>query len=59
MYKIALSLTNVMTTDSSVITFQFDPASLTQEKWNEAFPAVMAQLVALEQSSTPKEPPTW
>lgn len=59
MYKISLSLTNVMTTDSSVITFQFDPATLTPTKWNEAFPAVQAQLAALQQASTPKEPPTW
>lgn len=59
MFRISLTLTNAMTGDSSVITFQFDPATLTADKWTGAFPAVQAQLETLKQLSTPKEPPIW
>jgi hypothetical protein len=59
MYRINLTLTNAMTGDSVTMTFQFDPATLTQAKWNAAFPSVQAQLVGLQQLSTPKEPATW
>jgi hypothetical protein len=58
-YRISLTLTNAMTGDSSVITFQFDPTTLTQAKWNAAFGAVQAQLTTLHDLSTPKEPATW
>lgn len=59
MYKINLTLSNPQTGDSQSLVYQFDPALLTQAKWNAAFPSVQAALTTLQTASTPKEPPTW
>lgn len=59
MYTITLSLRNPITGDSEVMTYQFDPATLTQAKWSAAFTAVQAKLTTLVSRATPLEPPTW
>lgn len=59
MFRIRLSLENPLTGDSEGMVFQFDPASLTQAKWNTAYAAVAAKLATLVANSTPKEPATW
>lgn len=59
MYKITLTLLNPQTGDSNELTYQFDPATITQAKWDAAFPAVQAQLTALVTLSSPKEVATW
>lgn len=59
MYKINLTLSNPLTGDSEVLIFQFDPATLTQAKWNAAFATLQASLNALKARSTPLEPATW
>jgi hypothetical protein len=59
MYKITLTLENPVTGDRSAMVYQFDPPTLTQTKWDTAFPAVRAALDALISSATVKEPPTW
>lgn len=59
MYKIQLILQNPMTGDNEVMTYQFDPATLTQTKWAAAFPAVQTRLQALVTRATPLEPQTW
>lgn len=63
MYRLTLTLTNPMTGDNEVMTYQFDPATLDQAKWNTGFPAVDARLAALKaraggQNGT-KEPDIW
>lgn len=59
MYKITLSISDPLTGDTEVLAYQFDPATLTQTKWNGAFPAVNTALQTLVARATPKEPPTW
>lgn len=59
MYRITLTMENPITGDRKAKIFQFDPALLTQQKWNGAFPTVRADLDELIASSTPKEPQTW
>lgn len=60
MYKIDLRISNPMADgDSETMSFQFDPATLNQAKWNGAFEAVMASLTKLGDRSTTKEPPKW
>lgn len=59
MYKITLAMSDPLTGDTEVLTYQFDPASLTQAKWSTAFPAVNAALQTLTTRAAPKEPPTW
>ena len=59
MYRINLTFSNPITGDNQVLAFEFDPATLTQAKWDAAFPAVQAALATLQARSTPLEPPTW
>ena len=59
MYRIRLTLENPITGDSEALIFQFDPPSLTQTKWNNAYTAVKGKLDTLVAESTPKEPATW
>lgn len=59
MYRIQLTLLNPIANDSEALTFQFDPATLTQAKWTAAFPTVQTSLNTLISRSTPKEPLQW
>lgn len=59
MYKVNLTFTNPVTGDTQALVFQFDPATLTQAKWNAAFPAVQGALATLQARSQPLEPLTW
>jgi hypothetical protein len=59
MYRIQLTLSDPLMGDSETLTFQFDPATLNQAKWNAAFPTVQGSLTTLVTRATPKEPPTW
>lgn len=59
MYKIRLTIENPMTGEARVITKQFDPDTMTQTKWNNAYPSVKAEMDALKVESLPNEPATW
>jgi hypothetical protein len=59
MYKIQLSITNPMTGDSEILTYEFDPTTMTQAKWSGAWPAFQTSLNTLVTRSTPLEPPKW
>jgi hypothetical protein len=59
MYRITLTILNPLTGESTVITKQFDPAVMTQVKWNGAYAQVKAAMDALVVSSGPNEPATW
>lgn len=39
--------------------YKFDPALMTQTKWNNAYAQVKAEMDALVAASAPNEPPTW
>lgn len=59
MYVIELTIRNPITNETRVITKQFDPAAMTQNKWNGAFNSVKASMDELVSVSTPNEPQTW
>lgn len=59
MYRITLTILNPLTGESRVITKQYDPATMTQTKWNNAYTQVKAEMDALVTASQPNEPATW
>jgi hypothetical protein len=58
-YRIILRVVNPMTTESRTLDYQFDPASMTQAKWDGAYAAVQAKINELTTAAPTSEPPTW
>jgi hypothetical protein len=44
MYRITVFLENPMLGESRMLTYQFDPATLNQAKWDAAFPTIRARV---------------
>lgn len=60
-FRIDLTVTNPMAGTNRVLTYQFDPATMTQQKWTNAYPTVKAKIDELtaDAGTNPAEPPTW
>lgn len=60
-YQVSLIFKNTQTGETESLTYQFDPVTLDQAKWNGAFGAVKPHLDALvARSAAPNvEPPVW
>ena len=57
MYVIRISVENPMLGESQALTYQFDPATIDQAKWNAGYPTVRAAVDALLLSeANPKRP---
>ncbi|MEX1185327.1 MAG: hypothetical protein WEA80_01900 [Gemmatimonadaceae bacterium] len=59
MFTIELNLRNPLTGESKRLFYQFDPATMTQTKWNNAYPAVKTEIDALSALAVQNNPPTW
>lgn len=44
MYRIQITIENPMLGESELLTYQFDPATLTQAKWDAGYPTVKARI---------------
>lgn len=60
-FRIELRVVNPMAGTERTIVRQFDPAQMTQQKWNLAFPQVQGIITELVNDSAvnPNEPPVW
>lgn len=60
MYTIQVIIRNPMSdTSPAVMNYQFDPATMTQEKWSGAWEAIKTELDALVATFKEKEPTVW
>lgn len=59
--RIELNIINPMAGTSRNLSYQFDPATMTQAKWSAAFPTVQGKIneVATDAGTNPNEPPVW
>jgi hypothetical protein len=61
MYRITITIQNLVTGLYKQLPGRFDPVTITQTKWNNKYPAVKAEIDALKAESDiiEAETPTW
>ena len=61
LFRIELRIVNPMAGTERTLVKQFDPATMDQNKWNTAYPAVAPLIAELKQDAgtNPNEPGVW